>query len=450
MAALLAATLAAPAPAQDEPADQPASPETLEKLEERAQQDRERARDLAEKADALSQEMRALKQRSVELARENQNLETRLSKTEARLKRLRRERAALRERLDGRRDQLLGTLQALERIALHPPVALAVTPESPITVARAASLLNTAVPEIETRAAALREELDQLETVRKRIEQERTRLATTRGELAEKRDELAALMERKKRLVERTRKASREARRAAERLGREAADMRELMQALESRRKARAAVRVTDVPVPGRKPAPPDRVAADADTGEPTATADNAAAPQETPSGDGIAAGTDSGTSATRTASLSQPADIRAFPEQENSLRMPAQGTVVAGYGDAVERSGTTTGDKGMMIATRPEAQVVAPFDGKIVYAGPFKAYGRILIIQHGDRYHSLLAGLGRVDAIVGQWVFAGEPVGTMGDPSGQSPELYVELRRAGQPIDPGPWLARRGNEVRG
>ena len=114
----------------------------------------------------------------------------------------------------------------------------------------------------------------------------------------------------------------------------------------------------------------------------------------------------------------------------------------------------------GVWFETRPGAQVVAPYDGKIVYAGPFRGYGRILIIEHGGRYHSLLAGLERIDTVVGQWVLAGEPVGVMagateageqGTPSaGRTPKLYVELRRTGQPINPLPWLAQTGDKVRG
>ena len=102
------------------------------------------------------------------------------------------------------------------------------------------------------------------------------------------------------------------------------------------------------------------------------------------------------------------------------------------------------------MIAARPGAQVVAPYDGKVVYAGNFRSYGQILIIQHGGRYHTLLAGLDRVDAVVGQWLLAGEPVGIMGAPHGGDPELYLELRHAGKPINPLPWLATSGPKVRG
>nr|WP_242480579.1 peptidoglycan DD-metalloendopeptidase family protein [Rhodovibrio sodomensis] len=130
-----------------------------------------------------------------------------------------------------------------------------------------------------------------------------------------------------------------------------------------------------------------------------------------------------------------------------------------------MRRAGGRVSAKGIEIVTRPGAQVVAPYDGKVVYAGPFRGYGRILIIEHGGRYHSLLAGLERIDAVVGQWVLAGEPVGVMAGgataggtgaggqinpPAGRTPKLYVELRRTGQPINPLPWLARTGDKVRG
>ena len=113
---------------------------------------------------------------------------------------------------------------------------------------------------------------------------------------------------------------------------------------------------------------------------------------------------------------------------------------------------------RGILLETRPQAQVVAPFDGKIVFQGPFRSYGQILIIEHRGGYHTVLAGLGRVDAVVGQWLVAGEPVGIMGTSGGATadtgqsaagsetsnqdhPKLYVELRHNGQPVDPAPWF---------
>ena len=149
---------------------------------------------------------------------------------------------------------------------------------------------------------------------------------------------------------------------------------------------------------------------------------------------------------ATRLA-LVRPDNIRPFPDAQASLRIPARGRVVLRYGQSRADEGAA---KGISIRARGGAQVVAPYDGQVVYAGPFRRYGQILIIEHGGRYHTLLAGLDRIHAVVGQWLLAGEPVGVLGSPQSGHPELYFELRRAGQPINPLPWLATTGDKVRG
>ena len=91
-------------------------------------------------------------------------------------------------------------------------------------------------------------------------------------------------------------------------------------------------------------------------------------------------------------------------------------------------------------------APVVAVHDGKVIYAGPFRGYGRIIIIEHGQGFLTLLAGLDRIDIQAGQTVLAGEPVGTMQGPVGKddarSRRLYIELRRNGAPVDPLAWLS--------
>ena len=84
------------------------------------------------------------------------------------------------------------------------------------------------------------------------------------------------------------------------------------------------------------------------------------------------------------------------------------------------------------------------------MFAGPFRGYGQLLIIEHGGGYHVLLAGLSRVDGTVGDEVLEGEPVGVMGSPPGLKPKLYFELRRNGRPVNPLPWLAARKDKVSG
>jgi septal ring factor EnvC (AmiA/AmiB activator) len=141
----------------------------------------------------------------------------------------------------------------------------------------------------------------------------------------------------------------------------------------------------------------------------------------------------------------SPPPGIRAFPTVGASLTPPVLGRLATRFG---EISAVGLNSKGISLATGAEAQVVAPFDGRVVFRGPFRGYGEILIIEHDGGYHSLLAGLGRTDAAVGQWLLAGEPVGIMGPASDGNPELYLELRHGGEPIDPLPWLKTRDIEA--
>ena len=143
-----------------------------------------------------------------------------------------------------------------------------------------------------------------------------------------------------------------------------------------------------------------------------------------------------------------KPADFRVFPKDITRLTAPVNGTLVQKFGTRTETAGTI---KGVAIETRPGAQIVATFDGQIVFEGPFRGYGQILIIEHAGGYHTILAGLDRVVVEVGQWLKAGEPIGRMGasakleagqpenEPGNARPRLYVELRRDGQPFDPAP-----------
>lgn len=116
----------------------------------------------------------------------------------------------------------------------------------------------------------------------------------------------------------------------------------------------------------------------------------------------------------------------------------------------------TDAPDGGLKMIALAGAPVVAPFDGRVIYAGPFRDFGLVLIIGHDHLYHSVLAGLGRADVKVGEWILAGEPVGTMPEKSlsrsgaqAEEPgkvntgrQLYYELRRDGRPVDPRPLLA--------
>jgi septal ring factor EnvC (AmiA/AmiB activator) len=138
-------------------------------------------------------------------------------------------------------------------------------------------------------------------------------------------------------------------------------------------------------------------------------------------------------------------AGLRPFAPPQTRLAMPLAGTIAPRFG-AADAAGSPS--PGIAVAGGSAAEVTAPFDGQIAYAGPFGKFGLVLIIRHGRLYDSLLAGLGRVDVNVGQWVLTGEPMGAMPYAvDGSGTLLYVELRREGQPVDPQPWLAMRDDQ---
>ena len=128
-------------------------------------------------------------------------------------------------------------------------------------------------------------------------------------------------------------------------------------------------------------------------------------------------------------------------------LTFPVIGKINGQYGKRQQVGGAR---KGINIESSPGAQVVAPFNGQIVFAGPFRGYGRLLIIEHGKGYHSLLAGMARINGSVGQWLLSGEPVAVMGEPLTGRPTLYMELRVNGQPVNPSPWLAVARGKING
>ena len=135
------------------------------------------------------------------------------------------------------------------------------------------------------------------------------------------------------------------------------------------------------------------------------------------------------------------------FAAARGTMPFPARGRLATRFG---EPTAFGTPSRGVSVETQPGAQVIAPHDGRIVFAGPFRSYGQLLIIAHGERYHTLLAGLSRVGGVVGQWVLAGEPVGRMSEDEGAKPLLYVEVRRDGEPINPSAWLAASDGKVSG
>lgn len=406
MTALLAVLAAAPAPAADPPPDR-----RLKELENALEKGRAEREELRQKAQMLAKELSDLNKEAVAAARTAQEQEEALSGLEARLSELRtgeKERAAA---LDRRHRQMQGVLTAVERLAWRPTEALIAQPTSPAETVRSAILLRAALPRIEESAAILRKELDELAALRADIARKRHEAAQTQGKLDGEQKRLKGLLRRKQQLRQDAEEKNQDAERRLERMAAEASDLRDLLARLE---------------VEGKRRAEEERKQRDAELA--LAKAANLQPPPKPPP--------------------PQPAALtaRPFSQKHGELPLPARGRMVTQFGQPTD-VGTT--HKGLTIETRGGAQVIAPTDGQVVFSGPFRGYGQLLIIEHGEGYHTLLAGMSRIDSHVGQRLLAGEPVGVMGQ-ADEKPTLYFELRRNGQPVNPLPFLTARKDKVSG
>ncbi|WP_292318543.1 peptidoglycan DD-metalloendopeptidase family protein, partial [Mesorhizobium sp.] len=139
------------------------------------------------------------------------------------------------------------------------------------------------------------------------------------------------------------------------------------------------------------------------------------------------------------------------FAALQGQIALPVIGKIKRRFGTDDGNGAMMQGD---MVATQSGAIVTAPADGNVLYAGPFRSYGQLLILNAGDGYHVVLAGMSRISVATGQSVLAGEPIGAMGEArvastsasqnGNATPELYVEFRKDGKPVDPNPWWADR------
>jgi septal ring factor EnvC (AmiA/AmiB activator) len=372
----------------------------LEQIERQIEVKRKQRQSLDQERAALDKGVSALRRNLIRAARTAQEHESVLTRLEAKLPELEAEAAQRVAALGQRRKQMTGTLAALERLSRNPPQALLLSKAEPLKIVRNAILLRSAVPQLRKRAAALRADLDDIAGIRRELEDRQRAIHIANRSLETERNRLNALMVHKtaerRRMAEETRLVEDR----LEALNRRAKSLRELFSNLE-RQKAQRSIRTPSAPRPEARPSP--------------GTTDRLA-------------------------------DTVAINPNVGAMTPPARGRLVERFGDDTGTGGTS---KGATFVTRPRAQVVAPYDGKVVFAGPFKGYGQILIIQHGDAYHTLLAGMRRVDATLGQRLLAGEPIGVMGIQDAGS-RLYIEVRRKGQPINPLPWFTAANSKVRG
>lgn len=408
-----AAQPAAPAPA--DPLEQAVNPAAarearareLATLNQTIQLSAARQAELAREIGSLDKDARRLDEAMLKAADRSRALEKRLGETEGRIAELEKRADGVRAGFNARRATLAEILATLERIGRHPPPAIAVDAGDARRAVRSAMLLSAVMPQVRLEADDLAADLQDIARIERDVQTERRKLSEDARRLADERQRLALIGAEKRaaRAESATELAAEQAR--AKELAARAGSLQDLIAGME-----REAL---------RRPAAPAGAA-----------------------GARLAPGV-------------------AFAAQKGRLHLPVVGTVSGRFGEA-DSYGSPR--QGMVVAAAPGAQVIAPADASVVYAGPFRSYGTILILNVGGGYHLLLAGLGRVDVDLGQSVLAGEPVAAVAgsgegganlavkneaSPAKPQSALYIELRKDGAPVDPAPWWAADGEqEVRG
>ncbi len=405
--------LAALVPAGGAMAQGEESQQQLETLTQQIESSKAAKDRIAAEIAAAIKEQDGVAEKLASISRAIKSQEGVIAESEAKLEGLAKDRAGLLADLGEKQDVLSELLAGLQRLEQNPPPALVVEPDDVLSALRGAMLLGTIVPELQVEADRLVAELDRLKQIEADIARSKADVAAEIARLETSKQDLASLVARKKELVSRgSQDLETESRRIAE-LGAKAKSLKQLLASIaeERKRAEEDAARKAEAEERERK----------------------------------------------RQEDLQRRPKM-VFAEAKGKLEFPAKGQIVRRFG---EPDATGSEAQGVMIATRERAQVTTPVDGKVEFAGAFRSYGQMIIVNPGGGYRVLLAGLDKVTPGVGEFLRAGEPVGEMGSgPASVTlfgevvqdgrPVLYIEFRKGPDAIDSGPWWIGGLKEARG
>ncbi len=410
----------------------------LQQIQSRLEQARARQKALRDEIAALNQDIGSINRVLITTTTRSQQLEGEVSEAEDELAVALQNQNVIATKLAKKRALLGEVLAALQRMGRKPPPALLVKPEDALSAVRSSILLGSVVPEMRSETKILLADLDRLKIASREVETRKLELAGKLDGLSEDESRLTMLISEKKALTEQSREELQKQQQQAEQLALKATSLQDLIDLLESR--IEVATRSAEA-------------ARLADEKRARLEAERLAQAREI-----IKSGPDVQGDPSRL----EPAI--AFSKARGKLLLPVYGVKIYDYGSKLtKKSGGAffggTHSKNIALQTRPNARVRAPADSWVVYAGPFRSYGHLLILNAGEGYHMVLSGLSEVNVEPGRFVLAGEPVGRMGiqrvssalgtNSGSNSPVLYVEFRKDGKSIDPSPWWDQRTTSLR-
>lgn len=347
-------------------------------------------------------------------------LDQKIAQSAERLSTLEGDSAEIALSLNERRGVLAEVLAAIQRLGSNPPPALLVQPEDALSSVRSAMLLGAVVPELRGEVTVLLSDLADLAEIRSQIIDERETLKLALTDIVTEEEKLGQLLQEKAALNLVSLQQLERERQKASALSLKGEQLATVIQSLDDEIDAineeRAAARRAEQE---RQKRAKERIQIARRLAE--QSEDN----------------------------LTNLSPLYAFAILKDTLRLPIEGAIEARFGDQTPSGGPLDG---ILLSSQSDASVKSPIDGTIVFSGPFRSYGNVIIIDAGDGYHLILAGMDRLNVRQGQFVVSGEPIAQMGSVTIKSaqnetlalasgkPTLYIELRKDKKIIDSTPW----------
>ena len=337
------------------------------------------------------------------LAKTLESQQSAVQTADQKLKKLGAESIIIRSTLAEKQDQLSELLAGLQRLEQNPPPALVVEPQNILQALRGAMMFGAVVPEMRDQAQNLQNDLHKLEAIKTETEDTKKSQEAALQALAVSQIELIKLQTEKKAFAASSAKSLTDEKLRSAELAKQAKNLKQLLAALEEEKKKAEALKTAE-----------------------------AKALEET--------------ERKKREALMRP--MMVFTEAHGKLDYPVQGDKLKQFGEDNGLGGTSDG---LAIAASADSTVISPVDGRVEFAGPFRSYGQLLILNVGEGYLVLLAGMNQISAEIGQSIRAGEPLGQMGkgpssvaligsETNNAQPVLYIEFRKNNDPVDPSPW----------
>ncbi len=371
----------------------------LMKIEQQLQAERKVQLESQRKSDKLADEIRSVQRQMVRSAKAVQEKEDHLLHLDRKLEELREEEAALLEKLSKSKARTVHLVTALQSLALRPREQIFLEKQAPSHILRSRLMLNSSVPIARRMTQEVLADMEKLEATKVEIQTQIRRVKETMEKLNERTEQMNGLISRKLRLQAQYDASHQRSGKKIVALANQANDLKELLQKIEQERLRRL-----------------EEERLQAEREKKMAQEQEIVRPSLTPF---------------------FPKKGESFEQLKGKLSFPVVGRVVENFGDATVKGMHA---KGLTIQTRAGTTLRSPISGAVLFSGPFKSYGKMLIIDFKDGYLLLLAGLDDINVDAGQDVIDGEPIGRMGS---DRLNLYIEIRKDGQAIDPKPWFQK-------